>query len=159
MQETWWKQMSHSQYYCSPCLEHSSIHLLGFNSKSTYSKMPFRILHVELIPPLPTVFFKNSYYSNYHILVLELLYLCLGLDDPQVCKSQEGRGHSLTIFGKFLVLRSPKRERFMLIWISWKDYLKAPLKIWSASKRQIVRLLYSADQEKGGLLWINSYKG
>lgn len=51
--------------------------------KSTYSKKPFRILHMELISLCPTVFNKKVYFNNY-ILILELLYLCLGLGDSQV---------------------------------------------------------------------------
>ena len=90
-----------------PLPEKSFFSLLGFNLKSTYSKMPFRISQVELISPPPTIFKKTPSIIviitlQYYILVLKSLWPCLCLDDPQVFKSQEGRGHSLTIFGAML---------------------------------------------------------
>lgn len=144
--------MSHSQYYCSLCLEHSSsIQLLGFHSKPTYSKMPFRIPRVALNSPFPTELRETHfYYSNYHSLVWALWYLCLGLDEP---KFGGLRSHSLTIIGKcWCHALQGDNASCVFIWMSWKDYGKSSLKIGLVSKLCRVRILCSIDQEKGSLL-------
>lgn len=149
MQETWWKQMSHSQYYCSPWLEYSSSHLLGFNIRSTYSKMLFRISQVELISPFPIIFKqKNFYYSNYHIAVLcssnKIIMPVFGFGWSPTLQVPGGQGAFLDNFWCHAL--QGENASWVFIWISSKDYLK-PLRI--------VRM---ADQANSGLLCTDPYK-